>query len=373
MKIGIVCDGFNIGGIQRLALDQAYSLSSKGYSVVLLVLNEKPTNLQPTFLYSEAHLISRSLVEMIFIPGNKFQQFVRLFLIFKKNDFSKIISHSLRGSVLLYAYRIIFRKKFFLTTTLHQLPSLSTPSQHFKRVLYSQFTDELFCFSGAAQAEWLNRFKFSQLLKILGSHKKPILCRNGVFLPRLDECNLTNSFNSAINSDVRRLVFIGRLTEWKGFEKFIEIAFLQELKHLRILIVTPTNPERLIKNTDKSFLKRIKIEVGKSIHQISFEKGDIHLYPANYGDQKDFIEGVSINVLEMACLGIPSLISQNGNKTWPELSDTGVVFEVNWDKPIEVSSVILTQVRPLDPSKIEVVKKIVNIDNNIDKFKTLWN
>jgi glycosyltransferase involved in cell wall biosynthesis len=373
MKIGIVCDGFNIGGIQRLALDQAYSLNSKGYKTVLLVLNEKPTNLQPTFLYSEAHIISRSLVEIIFIPGNKFQQFVRLFFIFKKTDFRNIISHSLRGSVLLYAYRIIFRKKFYLSTTLHQLPSLSSPSQHFKRVIYSQFTDELFCFSIAAQAEWINRMKFSKLLKILGSHKKPVHCRNGVFLPRLDECKQPNSLNSAINSGVRRLVFIGRLTEWKGFEKFIEIAFLQKLEHLRILIVTPTNPGKLIKITDKSFLERIKIEVGKSIHQIPFEKGDIHLYPANYGDQKDYVEGVSINVLEMACLGIPSLITQNGNKTWPELSDLGVVFEVNWEKPIEVSSVILTQVRTLDPSKIAVVKKIVNIDNNIDKLTKLWN
>jgi glycosyltransferase involved in cell wall biosynthesis len=373
MKIAIICDGFNIGGIQRLALDQAYFLNSKGCKTVLLVLNEKPNQLQPTFLYIEEQIISRNLVEIIFIPGKKYQQFKKLISIFRVYNFRNIISHSLRGSVLLYFYRIIFRKKFVLNTTVHQLPALSSTSQHFKRVLYSQFTDELFCFSSAAQTEWVDRLKNSKVLKILGQNKKPVVCRNGVFLARLMEFKQPENTNKAINHKVRRLVFVGRMTGWKGFEKFIEIALLQKLSHLRILIVTPTDPRRFIKITEKSFLDRIEIKIGKSIHQIPFEKGDVHLYPANYGDQSKYVEGVSINVLELACLGIPSLISENGNKTWPELKDLGVVFEVNWENSIEISNLILSQIRPLDSSGIEAVKKLVDIENNIKKLKLVCN
>ena len=89
-------------------------------------------------------------------------------------------------------------------------------------------------------------------------------------------------------------------------------------------------------NLNKNLINRVEFVVGKSISQVQFASGDLLVYPANYGLHSLFTEGVSINVLEMACIGIPSLISKNGNTTWAELSKLNIVH--NLHQSFEVSS-----------------------------------
>jgi hypothetical protein len=66
-QILIVCDDFRIGGIQRIALDQAYELNRRGISSEILVLSKQPNPKTPTFQKNEKDLIERLGVKVIYI------------------------------------------------------------------------------------------------------------------------------------------------------------------------------------------------------------------------------------------------------------------------------------------------------------------
>jgi hypothetical protein len=90
---------------------------------------------------------------------------------------------------------------------------------------------------------------------------------------------------------------------------FLDLAQMPQFKNLKILLVTPSDPKEYLANLEKDLVDRITCVVGKSISKIDFCAGDLRLYPANYGANSQFAERVSINVLEMACLGVPSLMT----------------------------------------------------------------
>jgi hypothetical protein len=58
----------------------------------------------------------------------------------------------------------------------------------------------------------------------------------------------------------------------------------------------------------------------------------VHIYPVNYGSSAKFIESVSLNCLEMACLGVPSVVTKGGLSTWQDLQEFGIFVEVDWDE-----------------------------------------
>jgi len=88
---------------------------------------------------------------------------------------------------------------------------------------------------------------------------------------------------------------------------------------MELMLVTPTGPTIFAQGIQNNALSRITFELGKSVSEIKFTQKDFQIYPANYGAKSKFSEGVSINVLVMACLGVPSAITLNGNFTWLEL------------------------------------------------------
>jgi hypothetical protein len=90
---------------------------------------------------------------------------------------------------------------------------------------------------------------------------------------------------------------------------FLDLAQMPQFKNLKILLVTPSDPKEYLANLEKDLVDRITCVVGKSISKIDFCAGDLRLYPANYGANSQFAKRVSINVLEMACLGVPSLMT----------------------------------------------------------------
>ncbi len=55
--IEIIVDDFKIGGIQRLALDQAYALNEIGLKATIIVLSSTPNHDVPSFLQAEKYLI----------------------------------------------------------------------------------------------------------------------------------------------------------------------------------------------------------------------------------------------------------------------------------------------------------------------------
>ncbi len=362
MNIGIICDGYKIGGIERIALDQCYKLNSTGEHCEIIVLCEKPEEGEHAFKLSENNLIQSLNVNFIFIPGKRFNQILKLNKLIKSKKYNVLISHSLRGSVMIWLIRIIKRYKFKLTTTIHQLPSLSATVQRTRRMFYSQFTDQLFIFSVPAMQDWNLRRNKNLLLKLLTARKKVQICRNGVYLPRLA---ISNFKESSTALKVNRIIFIGRMTAWKGLDTFINISQLAELRNIKILLVIPHASNEYLTGLDSDLLKRIEFVVGKSVSQIEFKLGDLLLYPANYGPESRFTEGVSLNVLEMASLGIPSLITKNGCQTWPELLKSGIVREVDWKNLKEVANMIGTEI--MIPSLLEVknYREILDITHNL--------
>lgn len=358
----VVYDNFLIGGIQRLMLDQCYEMNSLGYKSEILILSEAPNESIPTFEKREQSLIQQYGAKISYLPGSKLKQLIYILKLIKSNSYDYVFAHSLRGGVLVWVSRLILRKRVSISTVIHQLPSLSAPSQRRKRYFYSRFTDNLLIFSESARKDWNYYLHKNLPMRIIAGSKQIKTCRNGVFLPRLSECTKDLIPNSYF---IRRLIFIGRLKEWKGIDTFLELAQNPKLKDFEILIVTPTDPSKFIEKLDAGFQKRITCVVGKSISEIGFKTNDIHLYPANYGPESLYTEGVSINVLEMACLGVTSLITFGGGETWPELVKLGLVVEVNWSNPKSVVEIINSEANLEKNLEVGLARKIIDIKNNI--------
>jgi len=326
----------------------------------ILVLNSLPTNLESSFIKNEEVLIKKLNIDIVYAPGKRLNQLQFLKKYLAANDFKYIFTCSMRASVLSCYLKFVYRFDLIIINTIQQLPSLTSPNQHLRRALYSQFSDKLFICCAAALDDWNYKRKKSILIKLVSSRRKVELCRNGVYLPRLlsDESLLPYS-------GLKRFVFIGRLTAWKGLETFLRIAQQNEFKDIEILLVTPTDPSNYLVQFDKFLLNKIQCVVGQSISEIEFKSGDLHLYPATYGDNT-FVEGISINVLEMACLGIPSLVTKNGCATWPELQDLGLVYEVDWNDIDKIKSLI-SKIN-IQTDNVFKVRGIIDIKNNLNQM-----
>jgi hypothetical protein len=79
-----------------------------------------------------------------------------------------------------------------------------------------------------------------------------------------------------------------------------------------------------------------------------------------------FIEGININVLEMACLGIPSLITIGGSKTWPDLLELGIVREVDCRNLSEATESIMKLSSMKEFNRFKECLELVDIRNNIN-------
>jgi len=359
MRVLIICDSFNIGGIQRLALDQAYGLADRGILGEILVMSSRDIAKSDSFEINESDLIKKHRVKITYLPGTRKEQLFYIKKMLSSMQYNKIFAHSLRGGVLTWILCKTFKYNVCVSTVIHQLPSLSAPAQRFKRMFYSQFCDKLYIFSVAAKNDWLSNQKRNLFVKLFTSRRKVFVCRNGVYLPRL-----TQSFEGIDNFlELKRMIFIGRLTAWKGLTTFLKIAQLEVFKKQKYLIISPTEPNEFLKNLNDDVSNRITCITGKSVSQISFYSGDLLLYPAIFGG--DFIEGVSINVLEMACIGVPSIIS-NGIDTWPELATLEMLHVVNWTDTDSVASLILNKYKFSSSDKILEARRLIDINNNLD-------
>jgi glycosyltransferase involved in cell wall biosynthesis len=363
MKLLILVDNLNIGGIQRLALDQAYELSDQGHSCEIWIFHDYMGQLD-LFHAKESELIELKNLKIKYISGSKFNQLKSV----KKQILpllpDLIISHSLRGGILVFILRPLLRVNFKIVTVIHQLPSLSRFVQRAKRMLYSQFTDSLYIYSLNALRDWNYHRRKNIALRLISSRRAPSLCRNGVYLPRL-RLKLTQN---NINVKIQRLIFIGRVTEWKGLSKFLEISQFETFKNLNMMIISPEFPSNYFEIYNPHGDNRFEFVVGESVSNIQFKKGDMHLFPVVAN--QNYFESISINVLEMAALGICSLVTKGGTQTWPELIEIGVVKEVDWN---DIQS-LNYEINTFDLNSTEVstgkIFELIDIKSNIESLIT---
>jgi glycosyltransferase involved in cell wall biosynthesis len=364
-QVYIVVQNLQIGGSQRIALDEAYGFAENGYSPILILLDD-PKNLHLNkFLELERVLIEELKITVVFAGKSRFDQLNFFRSIIITNNLSlEFISHVLRGTVLIKLASLGHRPRVRVFTLIHQLPSLSSKSQRAKRFIYSYFSDHLFCYSEAVESDWNKRLNSLVFLKFLFGKKEIKVLRNGVYLNRLP--NYKPNLNIK-NSSEKRLVYLGRNIAWKGIDKVIDLAKHSLFSEYSMLFMLPALDEDFVADIPLDLLKRISFQVGKSFSSYEVKFGDIHIYPTNYGNNFDFIESVSINCLEMACIGVPSMITEGGLSTWPELQNSPFIVEVNWHNINEGAIEIKKKAEYVfSENEVTQVREMLNISHHIN-------
>jgi glycosyltransferase involved in cell wall biosynthesis len=361
----LIVDNMRIGGFQRLALDQAYLLGSRGYKVVLCVLDTIPDSGTPSFIHSEKALISDYKVDVIFIGSRLVGQIIGFRRVTRKTPNPRLLlSHSLRATFLLSLLMPKFCRKYMLQTAIHQLPTLSAPKQRTKRFIYAQFTFKLVAYSVAVKADWENYVSRNWLLRNVIARKSISVVRNGIFLPRLPV--IEHETNLRI---VPRLVYLGRNTSWKGISTFLEVAAHPKLANFELLFMVPYSKDIDLSSISSHLRDRAKVVAGKSIAAYVPRAGDVHLYPANYGGSAKYVESVSLNCLELACLGVPTLLTKHGLGTWPDLIPFHIFYETDWSNIDSVANqVLMVSQRHFTQEEIVEISSIIDINNQINNL-----
>jgi hypothetical protein len=122
--------------------------------------------------------------------------------------------------------------------------------------------------------------------------------------------------------------------------------------------------------TDR-FGKWLEIVTDKTVSSYSPVQGDIHLYPADYGVGAKFIESMSLNCLELACLGTPTLLTKKGLLTWPKFENSKLFWEVDWKSHTEIVTRVNDSLsNPASPDEIsnaratiDITRQVINITN----------
>lgn len=359
-KIFIVVQNLKIGGFQRIALDEAYGFLSSGYPTSILTLEEFKND---AFFNIESGIIRSKKLSISFLGNSRFEQFVYLRVLMKREHKVNFISHNLRATVLIRLARIGIKNQNKIFTIIHQLPTLSATLQRKKRFFYSLFTDKLFAYSEGVKNDWENRINSNCLSRYFFRKKQISVLRNGVYFERLPKVvNIANYSKTEV-----RLIFLGRNTSWKGIEILIKLAELPLLKNVKLHFILPSDDTSFLKNASPQILDRITFQTGSSLGSFKPVPGDIHVYPTNYGKNAQFLESVSINCLEMASIRIPSLVSIGGLETWPEFIDKNLIKEVDWKNLNQVAELILElSITKISDAEFEYFKKFIDIQNRIN-------
>ncbi len=361
----MVLDNFRVGGIERLALDQLFALSDMGISSVAYYRQEKATKHNPNFLELEAERIAQKGIQINAMPEGDFAQLRVLIHLLINNNFSIVINHSVGASVTLRLAKIFSRNRVTVKTFIHQLPTLSAPMQRLKRFLYALTSDELFGYSDAVVQDWNDRLDRNLLFRKLLGWKRPSVLRNGIYLNRLPKLQTP----SLEGSKQVRMVFIGRGVAWKNKEFIITSLRSMAKSQVRALLVLPSIEPEAKETLTAEFGELIEFEIGKKIEDVIFTRNDINIYPVNYGPKAQFIESISLNCLEMACLGIPSLVTKGGCRTWPDLELAGVIKEVDWNqsKSFEIAMHSASQEK-FESVRLNEFRSIISINNNLKEI-----
>jgi glycosyltransferase involved in cell wall biosynthesis len=362
-KALIIVDNLRIGGIQRLTLDQAYGLSELGIQTTIYILDGLPSSSEPTFVQTEASMIDKFKINLLGSRKSRIKHiwFLRS-LLKEQGKLEVVLSHSLKGTVLLFLVEKITGKKCHVITTIHQLPTLSAPIQRFRRFIYAQTTWRLLAYSEAVRLDWNQRVSRNFFSRIILGRKKIDFLRNGIYLNRLP------ARDGTIHPNLKpRLIYLGRNTAWKGVNTFLDISNFQTLENFDILFMIPSKSDLDLSSFDVAFQKRITVVEGKAIDSLVPRFGDVHIYPANYGPESRFVESVSLNCLEMACLGIPTLLTKNGLGSWIDLTKTNIFHQVDWTNHLDVAHTILEVSQHIfTSSEIEFLRSKITIMRQLD-------
>ena len=322
----IVVDNLRVGGIQRLAIDECYSLNKRGVKHLLVSLNAFEENNSIVKVDEEFAEISQLNIQ--YLGQGKLRQLNELTK-FVKQDFNLIVTHSATAALLLRFAAILKMKRVSIILYIHQLISLSSKKQALKRFFYFTFADKLFVSSNQFKLEietYLKNNWWGTLFR-----KKIYFDRMGIYLDRID-----NQFKAVVCQEtVPHLIFSSRMTAWKGYQVFLNLASnFHSINHKVVFEISKvknkqSENQELDKHDNHAFYS-------KSPASFKYPSKSLHIYPTNYGDSVKYPQSIGMNVLEFLALGVPSLISIEGFQSWPELEKSVLIETCNWFNPLEV-------------------------------------
>lgn len=364
-QVHLFIDNLGIGGFQRLCLDQAYALSEMGYSVAIHSLSELPDLNTKSFLSIEGDLIASLKIQIHTLSNKHSRQIANTYQILRNHDSKDlIISHSLRATAVIFIASMFQKDKVLFITQIHQLPTLSAPMQRFRRFMYAQLSPALIAYSEAVKKDWDARVRnFPFIFRWL--FNKPIqVIRNGIYLPRIPA-----SLPASESRSEGRLIFLGRNTGWKGIDTFLSYCEHPLLAHFKILLMLPNIEAVFEQELVARFGHRIEIALGKSVASFTPKYGDVHFYAAQYGGDAKFIESISLNCLEMAAAGVPSVVTSNGIETWEDLMETGIFYECDWTDSDETSRKILeASQKRISNDNFQRIQTQIDVRGNVGKL-----
>ncbi len=307
-----------------------------------------------TFEETEKNLIDSKNFQIRRMSGKRvsdlleIRRFLRL-----QNDKVLIVSHSLRSTVLFALARVGLRKEIMINSTIHQLPSLSKFVQRMKRFIYAQFGDHIYAYSDAVRKDWLNRYS---------NFGKPIsLLRNGIYIDRL------NLFEHKAEAKPPRLIYLGRNTSWKGIDIYFKLFNLPIFSNYEGLMMIAKSSLEIESAAQEHGIGRIKIVEGANLSNFKARENDLHVYPSQYGNTAKYTESISLNCLEMALLGIPSLVTPSNEDTWPELTNAGVFIAADWKHIEEKQDAVMKKISNIEEIENAEVVRLISISNNVSR------
>lgn len=324
----IVVDNLRVGGIQRLAIDECYSLNKRDIKHLLVSLNAFEENNSIVKVDEEFAEISQLNIK--YLGKGKLRQLNELTK-FVKQDFNLIVTHSATATLLLRFAVTLKMKKVKIILYIHQLISLSSKKQALKRFFYFTFANKLFVSSNQFKLEIETYLKDNWWGPLF--RKKIYFDRMGIYLDRVD-----NQFKAVVcQGDIPHLIFSSRMTVWKGFQVFLDLANkFNSINHKVVFEISKVeNRQNEIQNLDKDGNHAF---YSKSPVSFRYPSKSLHIYPTNYGDSVKYPQSIGMNVLEFLALGVPSLISIEGFQSWPELEKNVLIETCNWFNSIEVDN-----------------------------------
>lgn len=324
----IVVDNLRVGGIQRLAIDECYSLNKRGIKHLLVSLNAFEESNSIVKVDEEFAEISQ--LNLKYLGKGKLRQLNELTK-FVKQDFDLIVTHSATAAILLRFAVTLNMKKMKIILYIHQLISLSSNKQALKRFFYFTFANKLFVSSNQFKLEidtYLKDNWWGALFR-----KEIYFDRMGIYLDRVD-----NQFKAVVcQEDIPHLIFSSRMTEWKGFQVFLNLASkFNSINHKVVFEISKVkNRQNEIQDSDKDDNHAF---YSKSPVSFRYPSKSLHIYPTNYGASIKYPQSIGMNVLEFLALGVPSLISKEGFESWPELEKSVLIETCNWFNSTEVDN-----------------------------------
>jgi hypothetical protein len=366
-KVYLALDDMRVGGIQRLVMDEAYSLSDLGHEVHIINFGmEFDSDSIVNLDRMNDEILESRLISILSLPQSKIAKLMILRTLVRKGRIEKVICHSPSTAMWFRVASSISLRKIQVFLWIHQVLSLSDRSQATKRVILSMFATKIYFSAIQFKFEWeLN--SVDRFLRMFRRKQGRAVDRLGIYLPRV----LSGVKSFECTSASTHLIYASRLTPWKGLDKFEQLVNRTPDTHP--VILTVNLPDTISPIIETARDRKNHLFVCEPPNVIANFGKSVHIYPTDYGDKVKFPQSIGLNVMEFAILGIPSLISREEITTYPQILESPLVEMVDWMNIDEVKNLIAALANLGIEERQEAAKEVqdsCSIESHINTLKS---